>query len=187
MQSRLIHFTIEADKDAFITWADSNDIDHRVKSFIQFKPEALHRFDPNHSEENFPCPRTWEFTSKLMSAYPEFPIEKLPLLAGAIGEGMARELYGFIKIYAELPNIEDIKRNPAGITMPSEPSVQHALTGLVAHHMSVKNVDDLMKFVRRLNIDFQVICLKSSIARNPEIKSSEAIRAWLVDNAKELA
>jgi hypothetical protein len=186
MQSRLVHFTIEVDHKSWIKWADRHDIDYRVKSFINFKPEALHKFDPNHNEETFPCPRTHEFVSRLISPYKELPAEKLPLLAGAVGEGMAREMFAFFKIYGEIPTIGDILAKPESITIAEEPSIQYALSGLVGYHLSINNVDKLMKFLSRLNIDYQVITLRSAIARDPNIKKSEAVKDWIRVNASEL-
>ena len=186
MQSRLIHFTVAVDHNAWITWANKNDIDHRVKSFINFKPEALHKFDPNHNEETFPCPRTHEFVSRLIKDYKTLPSDKLPLLAGAVGEGMAHEMFAFFKIYAEIPSIQSIMSNPTGISLNKEPSVQYALTGLIAHHLSVKTADNLMQFLSRLNIDFQIIALRAAIARDPEVKKSKAVRDWVSFNSKEL-
>lgn len=186
MQSRLVHFTIEVDQKSWITWADNNDIDHRVKSFINFKPEILHKFDPNHNEETFPCPRTWEFTSKLVTPLEKIPHSKLPLLAGTIGEGAGREFFVFSEIYGEIATIEDIKKDPGGIKMSEEPSIQYALTGLVAHHLTPSNADHLMKFLQRMQIDFQVIALKAAIAKDPAIRKCEAIKAWISHNASEL-
>jgi hypothetical protein len=186
MQSRLIHFTIGVDKDAWIKWADKNNIDYRIKSFIHFKPDALHLFDPNHNEETFPCPRTYEFLSKLIKPYKELSIDKIPLIAGTIGEGMARQFFAFSKIYGELPNIEVIKADPEGVHIADEPSIQYALSGLIAYHLGTSNVDILMKFLKRLNIDLQVIALRSSIARQPDIKRTQPVKEWVRENAKNL-
>ena len=186
MQSRLVHFQLSVDHEAWIKWADKNDIDHRIKSFIHFKPQALYNFNPSHNEETFPCPRTWEFSSKLIKPYSELPYDKLPLLAGAIGEGMAREAFAFFKIYGEVPTIQEIQSNPTGVRLGDEPSLHYALSGLIAHHLSDKNANALLKFLARLNIDFQVICLRSAIARNSEIKKSQAVKDWIVHNAREM-
>ena len=82
MQSRMIHCEIAVDKDVWIKWADAHDIDHRVKSFIQFKPNGLHMFDPQHNEETFPCPRTWEFVSRLIKPYPRGPLTEQQFSCG---------------------------------------------------------------------------------------------------------
>ena len=186
MQSRLIHFEIKVDLDSFIKWADNNKIDHRIKSFVQFKPEALHKFDPNHNEETFPCPRTWEFTSRLIKPMDDLPITKLPLIAGAIGEGMAREFFSYSQVYGKIPTIGQIASDPENVSMGDEPSVHHALAGLVGHHMTVKNADNLMKFLSRLGIDYQVITLRAAIARDPEIMETKAVKGWISHHADEL-
>lgn len=186
MQSRLVHFEIEVDHKAWIRWADTHEIDHRIKSFINFKPEALHKFDPNHTDVTFPCPRTYHFLSKLIKRYPELPYDKLPLIAGTIGEGMAREFMSYAKIFGELPSITDILRDPEKISLNEEPSVQYALTGLISYHLSTKNAGKLLLFLQRMNIDFQVICLRAAIARDPEIKTTAALKSWISINASEL-
>jgi hypothetical protein len=95
-------------------------------------------------------------------------------------------MFAFFKIYAEIPNINDILAKPESITIPEEPSIQYALSGLIGYHLSIKNVDKLMKFLSRLNIDYQVITLRSAIARDSTIKQSEAVREWIRFNASEL-
>jgi hypothetical protein len=129
---------------------------------------------------------TWEFISKLIEPYPELPDTKLPLLSGTIGEGMAREFFSFSKVYGEIPNIEDIKRDPKGIHLSTEPSIHYALAGLISHHLSTKNAQELMDFLVRLNIDFQVIALRAAIARDREIRSTPSVKAWISRSAKEL-
>ncbi len=186
MQSRLIHFEIAVDQKSWIKWADVNDIDHRVKSYVNFSPDSLHKFDPNHNEETVPCPRTWEVTSLLIDPYPDLPHRKIALLAGAIGEGMARSFFSYSQIYTKIPTIEDIKRNPEGVTFGDEPSIHFALSGLIGHHLSDKNAGNLMKFLVRLNVDFQVLALRSAIARNSEVKKTDAVKSWITRNSKEL-
>jgi len=186
MQSRLIHFTITVDKDAWIKWADANGIDYRVKSFIHFKPQALHNFNPNHQEETFSCPRTWQFVSQLIKPMETFNLDKIPLVAGAIGEGMAREFYSYVKMFGEIPDINSILKDPENVHFGDDPSMHYALSGLISYHLSPKNIDKLMKFIYRLNIDFQVITLKSAIARDINIKDTEPYRQWIYKNSSEL-
>jgi len=189
MQSRLIWLEIKVCVKAWKKWADNNNIDHRIKSFINFKPDAIHKFDPNHNEHTFPCPRTWEFLSKIVSLLPgtEIPIDKLPLLAGTIGEGMGREFWAFTKVYKKIPTIQQIIDHPMAVSLSRDPSLQHAMAGLIAHHMSLDNVADLMKFVNRLEIDFQGIVLRAAIAKDTRMLDSQAVKAWVKKHAQELA
>lgn len=56
MQSRMIHLKLTVNPEKWVKWAESNNIDYRVTSFIQFRPELLHKFNPNHDDVTFPCP-----------------------------------------------------------------------------------------------------------------------------------
>jgi len=143
MQSRLIHFTLEVDKESWMVWADANGIDHRIKSFINFKPAALHRFDANHTEDTYPAPRTWEFLSRIIKHYPTLTANKLPVIAGCIGEGMAREFYSYSQIYTKIPNISNILKDPENVSFDDTPSTHHALVGMVASYMTPENTDTL--------------------------------------------
>lgn len=187
MQSRLVHLELEVDTEAWLQWADNNSVDHRVKSFIQFKPEGLHNFDPNHNEHTFSSPRTWEFTSRIIKSMPSIGFDKLPLLSGTIGEGMAREFHAFTEIYRDIPTIEAIMANPTGITIAEEPSVQYALSGMVSSYLSASNAAGILQFLSRLTIDFQVIALRSALARDIKLKNAPAIREWIARNSRELA
>jgi hypothetical protein len=186
MQSRLIWLEIQVCKDAWERWANAHDIDYRVKSFINFKPDALHKFDPNHHEHTFPCPRTWEFMSRIIKPWKTIPVAKLPLLAGTVGEGMGREFFAYSKIYKQIPTIQEIIRTPGQVNVGDEPSLQHALSGLVSHHMTIANADALMVFIRRLAIDFQAIVLRSAIAKDVRIMETLEVKKWIKVHAKEL-
>jgi hypothetical protein len=189
-QSRLIHFELDTSLEGWMEWANKNNINFQVKSFLNFRPDALHRFNPDHNEKTFPCPRTWEFVSKLLNNLKttnSHSSDIVPLLAGTIGEGTAREFYSFTQIYNQVPSIDEILRNPTGIALSDEPSIHYALSGLVGHHININNIKQLMPFILKLNIEFQVIVLKAGIAKDFNIKETKEVKAWIDANAKELA
>jgi len=186
MQSRLIHFHIIACDKAWILWANKNNIDYRVKSFIEFQPDLIHKFDPNHSDVTFPCPRTWEFISKLITPWKNIEISKIAILAGTVGEGAARTFFSYSKIFEKIPTIAQILANPSTVEFGDEPSMQYALAGLIGHRMTANNADPLIDFISRLGIDFQVSTLRSAIARDSSIKKATNVRKWIAHNALEL-
>ena len=186
MQSRLIWLEIEVCEKAWGTWADDHDIDHRVKSYIKFKPDELHKFNPNHDEHTFPCPRTWEFMSKIIIPWDDIVVGKLPLLAGTVGESSARSFFAYSKIYRKIPTIQQIIQNPNAVQLTDDPGLQYALSGMVAHHMTAFNADSLMPFIRRLSIDFQVIVLRAAIAKDVNVMSTPEVKKWVKVYSKEL-
>jgi len=187
MQSRMVHLSLAVDFKAWMEWATSSGIDHRITSFINYKPGNLSKFNPNHSDVTFACSRTWEFCSRLIKPYPgQIPREKRPLIAGTISEGMAAEFMGFCKIYKTLPTVQDIIKNPIGLKMPEEPSELFALSGSIANHMTAESAEPLMKFVERMQLEFQVITLQELFKRKKELVKAPPVMAWVSKNAKEL-
>ena len=186
MQSRMIHLQITVDRKAWVDWANSNKIDYRVVAYINFKPEILQKFDANHDDFTFPCPRTWEFVSDLIKPWPKIEMEKAPIIDGAIGEGAAREFLGFCAIFQSLPTIDQILANPTGVDISEEPSVQHAISGLMSHHLNTQSMDTLYKCITRLPVEFQVLCLQAGYRKKPEIDTHAKWKEWTVVNAQNL-
>lgn len=186
MQSRLIHLQMGQDYQEWVSWAMDNGIDHRITDFIKFKPASLYAFKPDHTDDTFGCPRTWEFASSILKVSPVDDPDTLPLLAGTVSEGLAYEFITFCKIYETLHKMEDILKNPTTISVPKEPSVLYALTGSISHHASASTISSLMLFVNRLPIEFQVVTLREILRRNKELIAHEAIKQWVSINSSEL-
>lgn len=185
LQSRVIHLFLRADIKTFQIWAAANGIDHRVRSFLNWKPDLLHRFDPNHDDCTFPCPRTWEFLSDIIEAMPDIKMRKLPLLEGTVGKGAANDFYNYVQYFDKLPQLSDILANPAGLPMPDETGVQYALTGMIDHHLNANNADALMTFLRRMDIDMQVVTLRGIFRKNLQNRRIPSVSKWMQEHAEE--
>jgi hypothetical protein len=110
----------------------------------------------------------------------------LPMLAGTLSEGVAREFVSFCKIYADLPKPAQIMAMPESIKVPTEPSILFALTGTIAHNATMDNFGQLMKFVQRLPAEFQVVTLRETIRRNKPMMAHPAVQKWIGDSAANL-
>jgi hypothetical protein len=187
MQSRLIHYELSMNHKDWTAWAHQAQIDHRVISYINFKPDMLHKFDAHHDDATFPCPRTWEFVSKIIHSWDSISTTKLPAVAGAIGEGAAREFVMFVDIFKSLPTIGAILANPTGLPVPEEASVQFAISGMITNNVNKQNIDKLVTFVRRMPIEFFVITIQDILNRNRALIETPAIQKCMVDLSKELA
>lgn len=186
LQSRLVHLELVVDAKEWNEWAVAHDVHHHITSYINFKPSAIYTFHPDHTDKTYACPRTWEFANKLLGVMEPNDPDMLTLLSGCLSEGVAREFLGFTRIYRSLPKMEDILSSPDTIKIPDEPSILFALTGSLANHASEGNIDRLIKFIRRLPVEFQVVCLRETLRRCAEVVKSPAIIKWCADNGKEL-
>ena len=185
MQSRLIHFELEVNQPAWIKWATEAEIDYRIISFIGYKTTALQNFDPNHTDHTFACGRTWEFASKLIKHYDVIPGEKIPLLAGTVGEAAGREFYTYSQIFPDLIKIKDIIKDPEGIPIPSEPSVRFALAGTIGSQINPDNADKLMPFIARLDPEFMILTLQGMHKKHPMLYNIPSVKKWMAKYANE--
>ena len=182
--SRLTHYRMQVDHKVWIGWANEHNIDHRIISLIKFKPEILHKFDPSTNELTFPCPRTWEFASKVIINKATVDHITKTRLAGTVGEGAAVELATYSEIYQNLPTIEQILTNPkSGWRVPKEPSEQYAVTTMLAHNSTPDNINKLIIAIKRLPTDFQVITFKDIYKRSPHLKGHPIIKEWITGNS----
>lgn len=186
LQSRLVHLELVVDAQEWTNWAAENGIDHRISDYIKFKPGQLFTFSPDHTDKTYACPRTWEFANRVLQVTEDGDAQRLPMLAGTLSEGVAREFITYMKIYNDLPKLEQIVASPASVAVPSEPSILFALTGSLAHNATQDNFSQLMKFIQRLPVEFQVVTMRETVRRNKALLSHLAIQKWVSDSAASL-
>ena len=185
--SRLTHYRMRVDHKVWVDWANAHEIDHRIVSLIKFKPELLHRFDTSTSELTFPCPRTWEFASKVIINKATVDHITKTRLAGTVGEGAAVELATYSEIYQNLPTIDQILANPkSGWKVPKEPSELFAVTTMLSHNSTPDTIEKMMIANSRLPTEMQVVTLKDIYKRSPELKKYPVVKEWTTKNANIL-
>lgn len=186
LQSRLAHIELVVDHEEFIQWAQNNNVDHRITSYIAFKPSAVYTFSPDHSDRTYACPRTWKFADQVIKVAGDKDHALLQALSGVLSEGVAREFMGFMRIHDDLPKVPQILLNPEGFKIPEETSILYALAGSLAQHADKDNMTQLMKFIKRMPLEFQVFCLKDAVRRNKPLLAHPAVQAWIASSAASL-
>lgn len=191
MQSRLIHIEMESALPDFLRWAEDNKINPLITSFLQFKPDALFSFKPDHNDFTYACNRTWEFAHKIMEVTPNLPNgepdpDRLPLLQGALSDGVGTEFYNFAKRENELPKMYDIINTPETAMVPQESSVQFILTGALASHANDKNLDALIKYIFRLPGDTQACAIRNILRKERKFMQNPVLIDWVANSGEIL-
>lgn len=186
LKSRMVHLELRLDSTLWLEWAVDNDIDHRIISYIRFKSQNLHRFDPESVDKTYPCPRTWEFASRLIKNETKIDKQLMTILAGTISQGAATEFRTFTKIYKDLITVPEILKDPKGATVPKDPPILYALTGSIANYADKDNMDDLVTYITRMPIEFQVVTLRDMIKRDGSLLRNPAVMKWSVDHRDKL-
>lgn len=185
LASRMMHLFVELNVKEWLNWANEEQMDHRITSYIEFRPDKLYTFNPSSSEVAYSSPRTWEFSDRLLRLQ-EINRDTLPMFAGLLSEGVAREFLGFCQASANLPKIEQIINSPSSTPVPGEPSYQYAITGAIAANATEQNCAALMEYVKRMPAEFQVVGMRSMIKRNKTLLKVPTITEWITATSAEL-
>lgn len=126
VKNRVAHYEVVHDLDSWEIWAYASGIDPRIIGFLKFRPELLHKFDPNSPDSAWPSPRTWEMANRRLMA----GMSLEPVVGSASIEFEAYQI-----VAEKLPHIESIANGRGGsIRFPEEPSLQFALISGLIHH-----------------------------------------------------
>jgi len=178
--SRFVHIDLDVSHEDWMGWAVANNIAIEVRSYLNYRPEKLYEFDPNSGERAFPCPRTWEFASKILPDTPGHLL--MGLMSGTVGKGAAAEFTGFLKIYRDLPPLDPILNDGAHATVPTEPAVLYALSGAVSERMrnaTERQMNNLMIYALRLPDEFSILMVLDSAAANQQVIDVKEAAPWM--------
>tara|TARA_B100000674_G_scaffold488819_1_gene501681 strand:+ start:446 stop:1453 length:1008 start_codon:yes stop_codon:yes gene_type:complete len=117
LANRFIHLEAVTNLKEFKSFALENNIDDRIISFLNFRPNLLHKIDKN--SPSWPSPRSWMMANELIKA----GIQE----DSAIGNAAAAEFRSFCKIYKTLPDIKPILKGQASPDFPKDISAKYAL------------------------------------------------------------
>lgn len=122
---RVVKLEMEYSHEDWIGWALKAGIDHTVRSFINFKPGSLHKFDPSQLHNT--TPRGWERVSILQAVVPDDLL--ISVLGGCVQPGHAAEYLAHREMAHKLPDPRKTLMEPLKGKVPEEASVLYALSG----------------------------------------------------------
>lgn len=196
LRSRFTH--VDADVDLVCStdkqcdwckWAlsPSADIHPMTIAFHRFRTNLLHAYDPK--ERAFPCPRAWEFVSKITHQNPD-PTIAHHLYCGSVGVGAGTEYTAFSRLYMNLIPLDLIESNPDKAEIPDArklgkdyTSTLFALCSAIARRMSVKNIGKLITYLDRLPQEYAAMSIRDAVQRDKSVTSTKDFVKWSVAHA----
>lgn len=185
MQSRMVHFELTTDfKEWLQDVAIAKNYDHRVIAFLSRHQDKLMNFDPNHNDKTFCCPRTWEFTDKLLKVCGDdkkIDPALTPAFAGTISAGVAVEFVQFTAVYDQLPSMVDILAGNA--LVPAGLDLRWATISMMASHLEPSKKEDLSRlanFANQFDVSLRVLFYRMSLGRFPNLRREPVFSAALL-------
>ncbi len=170
---------LEVSVDEWLIYAIEEDVPEVIPSYIMFEPEALTGggFDPNRMINA--TPRQWMAVAHMMQNGLPDRI-KFDCIAGRVGADYAAKFIAFEKIMGQVPTLEQIILDPMGTPVPSEPSAQYAIVGMLVQNVLVSTFDPCMKYVDRMPPDLQVVYVKRSMQKCMAVTATKEYGRWAV-------
>ncbi len=149
LRNRFVHLDLDTDVQEWCRWAIQAHVRPEIIAFLRFKPDLLHQ--PGSPDANaWPTPRSWEMASRVLAggaqrqqavqAIGHLPDIEFDLLAGTIGEAAAGEFSAFLRLYRQLPSIDEIFLNPEHAPVPTEPSTQYAVATAIGRFLTDQSI-----------------------------------------------
>jgi MoxR-like ATPase len=139
LANRFIHLEVHPDFESFKAYALARNLHEQVVAFLSFRPELLHKLDPE--QPAWPSPRSWEMGNLLHRAGLS--------IASAVGIGAATEFEAYVRLYRDLPDLEMVLYGSnRHVAFPEEPSLRYAIVvGLVSRSDSAVRAFNALKWL----------------------------------------
>ena len=86
-----------------------------------------------------------------------------------MGPAAASELVAFLRLFRQLPSIDEILLNPATATVPEEPSAQIAIATALGRVLSDSSVGRGLTYLDRMPTEMRVMAMRDAAARDTAI------------------
>jgi len=104
-------------------------------------------------------------------------------VSSLVGDGPAGEYVAFREIYDALPDIDYLIDNPQSYKSDDSPAVLYALSGALAARACNEKMDNIVKVIKKLPTEFQVIAVKQSLIKDPVVLQHDAVDKWVSENS----
>ena len=170
LRNRFVHLDLEPDFDDWCRWAVKARIRPEIIAFLRFKRELLHDAKVTSDANAWPTPRYWEMASNVLNGFSRLQPNAISeaseieakLLEGTVGQGAALELVAFLRLFRQLPSIDEILLNPDGAPLPAEPSAQIAIATALGRVLTDNSIVKGMTYLNRMPAELREAYLKLS-------------------------
>ena len=100
------------------------------------------------------------------------------LLAGAVGEAAAADIEGFLRLYREMIDPDEVIQDPKKAKVPTDPATLYALCGALSARASEDTVGPLVTYANRLAPEFSVLLIRDCIERDRDLVKTRPFIEW---------
>jgi hypothetical protein len=193
LRSRFVHLELEVDLNDWCAWALRAGVRPEIISFLRFKPELLHQADASSDANAWPTPRSWAMASNvlcgvarrqqsiLLQGTSEFEAQ---LLDGTVGAAASGELIAFLRLFRQLPSIDQILLNPDSAPVPTETSAQIAIATALGRVMNDSSISRGLRYLDRMPAEMRVMAVRDAAERDVGITHTPEFIRFGIDHSE---
>lgn len=190
IENRRIELKVDPHLDSWVEWAEKpaaeggGGIHWAAVAFAKAQPGLIFQDKVPDKPGPFCTPRSFCKVSHLIGDYFD-ESQFIELSAGAIGEGTTAQLVSFMRVVEQLPDFEDIVRDPKKCRLPDKerPDAQYAATQMIAHRVDGDTAEPAFDYLKRMPREFQVSGIKAAMRKTgPSLVQSKKFAGWLRSN-----
>jgi hypothetical protein len=168
-------------------------------SFANRQPDLVFRDTVPPGDDPFCTPRTLVMMDRDLQALrtnDDLVAGRLPtdqvareVCAGWIGGGESAQYFVHLRYADDLPDMVDIERSPTTAKMPPTRDGQMVCAFMLAHNVTSKNAENVLKYITRLNVEMQVLAVRTITNQQERAKTvanSKMFVEWLLKNQELL-
>jgi hypothetical protein len=172
LRDRMTFIEVHPDVDDTVSHFSERGVDPRLCAYLRFRGiEMLSNFDPD--ADACPSPRSWERVNSIMQFDME-PALKEMTIGGQVGDGAAADFTGYLRVAANIPDIDHLIKNPTKADVPHDRGVLYALCSALSSRMDMSNVENIMTYVYRIDADeMKAVVFADALRRDPKLRQSK--------------
>jgi hypothetical protein len=195
LRNRFVHLELEPDFMDWCKWAVQAGIRPEIIAFLRFKPALLFDADAASDVNAWPTPRSWEMASNVLSGFARRQKSgffagtteiEAQLLEGTIGQAATTELVAFLRLFRQLPSIDEILLNPDGAPLPDEPSARIAIATALGRALTDHSIGKGVRYLDRMPTEMRVLAMRDAAARDRAITHTPEFVRFGVEHAEVL-
>ena len=187
LKNKFSHYELIADVGDWCDYAYKRGVDPDLISLVKLKPELLSTFEPDAIA--FSTPRTIMMLDKRLKLGKLSTEGRFATISGIVGEGFATEYAAWLRLKAELPDLDAAIANPHLFKKPAESDIAYAVVSSLVDKAEYSVMGGIMKMISKLDREFQVTYVKMLVGqqkvrgndgkKNP--LTHDAVRNWMQD------
>lgn len=142
-------------------------------AFLRNEPGALHDLTPlKNMQRSGATPRGWEGMSKLDHlGFLDKPWGA-ELAWGAVGKGRAVQALAFRELQSELPDVDEVLKNPEQVPVPENPSARFLIAMALAGRLDGKIFGQAIKYLLRMPQLFRAYAVRDALKTEQALKKA---------------